>query len=137
MKLDTQNVNEILNDYFAGMVGMTVSHVEPGRSVCHLEITPRHLNAGGVLHGGAQYTLADTSMALAVLAGLEDGLDCATLEIKMTYFKAVSSGAITCETRVIGKGNRVAFLESEVRSGEELIAKASGTFYILRRKPQE
>jgi len=137
MKLDNQNVNEILDDYFAGMIGMTVSLVEPGHTICHLEITPRHLNAGGVLHGGAQYTLADTSMALAVLAGLDDGLDCATLEIKMTYFKAVSEGAITCETRVISKGNRVAFLESDVRSGGELIAKASGSFYILRRKPRE
>ncbi|MCC6156010.1 MAG: PaaI family thioesterase [Candidatus Hydrogenedentes bacterium] len=135
MKLDMQNVNDILADYFAGLVGMTVSLVEPGHSICHLDITPRHLNAGGVLHGGAQYTLADTSMALAVLAGLEDGLDCATLEVKRTYIKAVSSGSVTCETRVVGKGNRIAFLESEVRSDGNLIAKASGTFYILRRKP--
>lgn len=135
MKLDMQNVNDILADYFAGMVGMTVSLVEPGHSICHLEITPRHLNAGGVLHGGAQYTLADTSMALAVLAGLEDGLDCATLEVKMTYIKAVSKGSVTCETRVISQGNRIAFLESEVRSGDDLVAKASGSFYILRRKP--
>ncbi|MFQ5616651.1 MAG: PaaI family thioesterase [Anaerolineales bacterium] len=50
----------------------------------------------------------------------------------MSYLKAVLSGTLTCDTKVIHKGGRIAFLESAVRNGESLVATATGTFAIFR-----
>ncbi len=66
--------------------------------------------------------------ALALL--LDRNELCTTVEIKISYFLAVSSGTLTCDTRIIHKGNRIATLESEVKQGKKLIAKAIGTFLV-------
>ncbi|MBW2142730.1 MAG: PaaI family thioesterase [Deltaproteobacteria bacterium] len=53
---------------------------------------------------------------------------CATVEIKISYFVPVTSGTLTCDTRVVHKGKKIATLESEIRQDETLVAKAIGTF---------
>jgi len=45
-----------------------------------------------------------------------------------------ASGTLVCDTTVINKGRRVAALESEVRNGERLVAKALGTFAIFPQR---
>ncbi|MFQ5616679.1 MAG: PaaI family thioesterase [Anaerolineales bacterium] len=52
--------------------------------------------------------------------------------MKISYLKAVLSGTLTCDTKVIHKGGRIAFPESEVSNGESLVAKATGTFAIFK-----
>ena len=93
-------------------------------------MTPKLHNPGNILHGAVPYTLADTGMAIALMLSLEGGKRFSTLEIKMSYFNAVTEGDIVCTTVVIKRGNRIAFLESEVVNGETVIARASGTYYI-------
>ncbi len=125
-----EQFNQANKHFFPGLVGVEFTCIEPGHTICRLEVTPRCHHPGGVMHGGVPYTLADTGMALAVLSGLSEGQRCATIEIKMTYLKAVINGEITCETRVINKGRRIVFLESDIRNGSGLVAQATGTFYV-------
>ena len=49
----------------------------------------------------------------------------------MGDFKPVTEGTLECETRVLKKGRKLAFLESEVRLEDRAIARASGTFSII------
>jgi acyl-coenzyme A thioesterase PaaI-like protein len=44
----------------------------------------------------------------------------------------VASGRLTCDTRVVHRGKRIAILESEVRNGEQLVAKATGTYSLFK-----
>jgi len=78
------------------------------------------------------YALADQGMGAAVYTLLDEAESCATIEVKIVYIAPVQSGVVECESKVINKGRRVAVLESEVRSGDRLVAKALGTFAILR-----
>lgn len=116
---------------FGQLVGWHFTYVANGTSRCQLEVTPQLLNPHGVLHGGVVYSLADTGMGAALFSLLEDGLSCATAEIKISYFQPVTHGILECETRVLRKGRKLAFLESEVRLGDTTVAKASGTFAII------
>lgn len=102
-----------------------------GVSRCRLAVRPEVLNPHGVLHGGALYTLADNGMGAAVYSRLGEEESCATIEVKIVYLAPVFEGVVDCETRVIQKGKRVAALESEIRSGGRLVAKALGTFAIF------
>ena len=116
---------------FADHVGFTLEPAEPGHSTGRLRIRPEHLNPNGVLHGAALYAMADTGMRAAVFPTLAPGELCATIEVKMTYFKAIVRGEVVCRTVLVNRGKRVAYLESSAYAGEVLLAKASGTYAIF------
>ena len=119
---------------FIKHVGMSVDEVAPGRSRCSITIADQHRNGTGVAHGGVLFTLADTAMGAALFQMLEPGEICATIEIKIGYFKPVFDGTLVCEATVINKGKSVASLEASIKNGDQLVSKASGTFSIFRRK---
>ena len=119
---------------FGELVGLNFTTLQDGFSQCVLEVGEKHLNPHGTLHGGVVYTMMDTGMGAALYTLLSEREGCTTVEIKVTYFKAVLSGPLTCDTKVIHKGGRIAFLESEVRNGDNLVAKATGTFAIFKAR---
>ena len=57
---------------------------------------------------------------------------CATIEIKITYFKAVRDGVLECRTVLVNKGKNIASLESEIMNHEQLVAKAYGSYSIFK-----
>jgi acyl-CoA thioesterase len=119
---------------FIHHVGMKVDEAGPGFSRCSIEIADIHRNGTGVAHGGVLFTLADTAMGAALYSSLEPGEICATIEIKIGYFKPVFEGTLICNATVINKGKSVASLEATIHNGDVLVSKASGTFSIFRRK---
>ncbi|HUR87523.1 MAG TPA: PaaI family thioesterase [Ramlibacter sp.] len=119
---------------FVHHVGMTIDEAVPGRARGSIEISDVHRNGTGVAHGGVLFTLADTCMGAALYNSLDKGEICATIEIKIGYFKPVFDGTLMCEATLLNKGKSVASLEATIRSGDQLVSKASGTFAIFRRK---
>ena len=119
---------------FGDLIGLTFSKLAEGNSQCALDVDGKLLNPHGVLHGGVISSMADTGMGGALYTRLNDGESCATAEIKIAYLRAVTSGTLICDTKVIHRGRRIAFLESEVWNGERLVAKASGTYSIFQAR---
>ena len=116
---------------FGELIGLVFEEVACGTSRCGLEVREKLLNPHGVLHGGAMYSMADTGMGGALYSELEEDELCTTVEIKITYFKPVTGGTLTCDTKVVSRTRRIAALESEILCDGDLVAKASGTFYIF------
>jgi len=116
---------------FAGLIDLKIQSVKSGKSTCSVGFKRDLLNPNNIIHGGVIYSIADTGMGAALASTLGDGEKCATIEVKMMYLKPAGHFDLTCHTEIIKKGHRVAFLESEVFSNNELIAKASGSFAIL------
>ncbi|GAG09908.1 unnamed protein product, partial [marine sediment metagenome] len=112
---------------FGELIGLNFSECSKGYSRCSLEVAEKLLNPHKVLHGGVVYSLADTGMGAALYSELAEDELCATVEIKIAYFAAVTSGTLTCETKVIHRSKRIAALESEIRNDGRLTAKAMGT----------
>jgi len=119
---------------FGELIGLNFSECENGYSRCALEVAEKLLNPHKVLHGGVVYSLADTGMGAALYSELAEDELCATVEIKIAYFAAVTSGTLTCETRVIHRSKRIAALESEIKNDGRLTAKAMGTFSVSKVK---
>ncbi len=116
---------------FAELIGLAFTAVAPGRSRCALTLSPQHLNPHGVVHGAVVFALADTGMGAALYPSLAPGETCATIEIKISYFRPVSRGELVCESTLVNRGRSVAHLDSRVFAGDALIAAASGNFAIL------
>jgi acyl-CoA thioesterase len=117
---------------FADMIGLRFDEYGPDSSTCSLEVTEALLNPHHVAHGGVLYSMADTGMGAALYPSLSEGELCATIEIKIAYFKPVAKGRIVCRTRTTHRGRRTAHLESEIFSGDTLVAKATGSYAIFR-----
>lgn len=119
---------------FGELIGLEFTQSEDGFSRGVLEVEDKHLNPHNVVHGGVIYSMADTGMGGAVYSCLEEDELCATVEIKIVYMAPVSSGRLTCDTRVVHRGKRIALLESEVKNNERLVAKATGTYSLFKTR---
>jgi acyl-CoA thioesterase len=119
---------------FAERIGLNFTKWDKGYSQGVLKAEKGLMNPHGVLHGAVIYAMADTGMGLALYTLLDEDELCSTVEIKINYFDAVTTGTLLCDTHVIHKGKRIAALESTVMIGERLVAKATGTYYIFQRR---
>lgn len=116
---------------YADLIGLKIDEMEEGHSQCSLVVDEKLLNPNHVVHGAVIYSLADTGMGAAVSTSLKEGEICATIEIKINYYRAVKTGTMSCTTKIINRGKSVANLESEIVCGGELVAKANGHYSIF------
>ncbi len=116
---------------FARLVGLTFP--EGVETQCTLAIDEKVLNVYGTVHGGAISTLADVSMGYALFDHLREDERLTTVEMKINYVAAVSSGTLTAEAKLISRTRNLAVLESRIECGDRIVAKAIGTFYISRK----
>lgn len=122
---------------FFGLMGIDVAEIGDGRAVLRMDVRPDMANGVGWLQGGIPVAVADEAMALALYTKLEDGEGIATISESTTFIKGTRSGTILAEGRVIKKGRRVAFMESEVRLDDEaktLLSRTTAAFAVTRDK---
>lgn len=91
------------NDRFATeMCGCEVLEAGPGHAVCSFNIVPTHLNAQGHIMGGAIFTLADFSLAIACNIGNSPTVAvCNTIEFLSTA--KGSTLVATCDAHKSGR----------------------------------
>lgn len=77
---------------FAAALGITLTAAAAQRATGELRCTPERCTAGGILHGGAVMTLADTVGAVCAYLNLPDGAATATIESKTNFFRGVRAG---------------------------------------------
>lgn len=78
---------------FADHIALTVVQQAAGSSRCELVVAPAHLNPHGVVHGAVIFALADTGMGAALYPALTEGESCATIEVKINFYRPVGEGA--------------------------------------------
>lgn len=116
---------------FAALVGLR--HVSHGAGTSRFEVQTgeQHFNPQGVVHGGLAFALADTGTGSALWTLLERGEGCATIEMKISYLKPPKPGRLVCDSRVLHREGNIATIESEVRSGDDVIARALALYAIF------
>lgn len=94
----------------------------------------RHYNPIGSVHGGYLAALLDSAVGCAIHAKLPAGQGYTTLELKVSYHRAVTkrTGPIRAEGKVIQLGRRAAFAEAQIVDLEgRLYASASTTCLVF------
>ena len=130
----TQLPEELPRSALMDMIGGELEAWEEGRVVMSIKLEDRHMNPGGVLHGGVLTTLMDeaTAHTIATVRGLESPL--ATVDMNVSFLSAARPGdELQCEARTLRVGSAVAFAEAEVRrrGRDDLVAKGRFTYTIL------
>ena len=114
-------------------LGLRIAEQGAGRCLSVLAVGPHVHNRYRVVHGGALFTLADGTMSEALFSLLEPGENCSTIENKINYLRPAGAGELRCEARVLHCGRTTAVVEAAIRSGEQLVAVAQGSYAVQRR----
>ncbi len=130
----TQLPEELPRSALMDMIGGELDAWEEGRAVMSIKLEDRHMNPGGVVHGGVLTTLMDeaTAHTIATVRGLEAPL--ATVDMNVSFLSGARPGdELECEARALRIGRAVAFSEAEVRrrGRGDLVAKGRFTYVIL------
>lgn len=123
----------------AALVDMRLAHVEPG--LVRFVATPAefHYNPIGSVHGGIAATLLDSALGCSVHSTLPAGRGYTTLEIKITYIRAltVATGPVTAEAKIIHSGRQMAAAEGRlVDATGRLYATGTTTCLVFDLAPE-
>jgi len=104
---------------FAEWLGVTITELAPDRAVLALPYRPEHLNARGVLNGGASASMLTMAGILAAWTGvdLDADLDLRCVDLAVQYLTAATEEDVVAEARVLRRGHAVVFLEARLGSG--------------------
>ncbi len=116
------------NDRYAKENGIRVVEIRPGFARTEMTVASRHLNAVGILQGGALFTLADLAFAAA---SNSHGVVAVACQADVTWFKAVESGTLTAVAEEIVRTRKLSTCVVRVTDQHEgLVALFKGVAYI-------
>ena len=126
---------------FTQSLGFRTVGMQDGAFVIELALERRHMSRAERVHGGVLFALLDTALGRAVIEELPPGRGCATVEIKINYFRPVQYGTVRAAGRGVQKTRSLAYAEGDVVNEEgKLLARATGTFFLtetLRQPDRE
>ena len=129
--MDLDELKDYTNQKNAYMIhsGITVLTVAPDRVTAQAVIGPNSLNAGGGLHGGVYFTLADASSGVL---GRADGRKYVTECADIRFLKGVSEGVITANAVLIRRGRRSCVVQVDITDeGGTLLALFTANFACI------
>ncbi|GAC1339556.1 MAG: PaaI family thioesterase [Myxococcales bacterium] len=103
---------------FSAACGVELEEAGPREVRARLDWSPERCTAGGVLHGGALMTLADSAGALCAFLNLPPGATTTTLESKTNFLRAVRKGTARAVARPLHVGRSVIVVQTELRDDD-------------------
>jgi uncharacterized protein (TIGR00369 family) len=120
---------------FEDHVGLTIEVADAGEARLTLPFRVCLANGGGVMHGGALVTLADTAVAMAIKSILPPGTTFATTQLETRFLAPVQVGTVVALARVRGPEGRTFHGEAELRdSSGTLVAEFRSLFRVARNQ---
>ena len=103
---------------FAERLGIDVDSATREEVRGSVQWTEDLCTAGGVMHGGALVTLADSLGAICAFLNLPEGASTSTIESKTNFFRAVRNGRVSCRARPLHVGRSSIVVQSELSDDE-------------------
>lgn len=140
-QLNPQHISKVLklinqSPYFQ-LLNMELRDMRESYAKVVVDLKRKHLNAFGGVHGGAYASLADTAAYWALYCSLPEDAGFITLDLNVDNLRAVNSGTIVAEGRVIKQGRSVCLCEAEARdeNGKLLVHCLSKQFLSPTLQP--
>ena len=111
---------------FARQLGIVVDEASADRVVARLDWAPHLCTAGGVMHGGALMSLADTAGALVTFLGLPEGAATATITSTSQLFRPVTSGTVRAVAVPVHRGRTTVTAQTSLfDASDRLVAQTT------------
>ncbi|PLX78951.1 MAG: PaaI family thioesterase [Desulfuromonas sp.] len=119
---------------FEDLLEMTIESAEAGRARLRMPFLVKHAQGGGVMHGGALTSLADTAVAMAIKSLLPPESFFATTELTMRFLASVKQGEVIAEAVVHGPEGRTFIGEADLINDGVTVATFRSVFKLRRPK---
>ena len=120
-----------------GHLGIRINEAAKDRLVGEMDADARHLNAGGVVHGGALAAFADDLGGALASLNAPKGYRTATIESKTNIFRACTPGRLTGIAVPVHVGRRTLVLQTSIyRADGKLAAMMIQTQMVVPREPK-
>lgn len=118
---------------FARLLGLEFVGAERGSAAFALDAREDLMRMGGILHGGAVFSLLDTAAACAVHTLLGPGDRTVTVDLTVHFLRPFGSGRLHARARVLRAGRRIAFLSVEATDPTGVLIATATTTYAIQR----
>jgi acyl-CoA thioesterase len=131
-----QKIKEFFKkDAFAESCGIELLEVSQGCAKAKMNITPSHLNGVGTVQGGAIFTLADFTFAVA---SNSHGTVAVAINVNISFVKAVNKGVLYAQAKETSINPKIATYDVRVTDqNDSLIAIFEGMVYRKEKKLEE
>jgi 1,4-dihydroxy-2-naphthoyl-CoA hydrolase len=118
---------------YTGFLGLEILSASPDEVRSRLAWSADKCTAGGMLHGGALMSLADSAGGLLALLNLPaEARGTATIESKTNFFAPLAAGHVHGVSRALHKGRRTIVVDTELRDDAgKLLARVTQTQAVL------
>ena len=114
-------------DQYAKLSGIEIVSVTAGHAVAKMPVQPCHLNALGVVQGGAIFTLADLAFGAACNSC---GVVTLAINASITFMKAVTTGTLTATARELDSNSKLGTYTVDITDEQgNLVAVFQGLAY--------
>jgi uncharacterized protein (TIGR00369 family) len=135
-----KRIREIVSTspYFE-LLSMELVDVGLGYSSLEIDVTQKHLQPFGMVHGGVFSSIIDAAAFWAIYPGLEDpAAGMTTVDLKLNYLAPAASGKLIARGRQIKVGRTLGYAEAQVvNQDEKILAHGTSTVIILPGKAIE
>jgi 1,4-dihydroxy-2-naphthoyl-CoA hydrolase len=100
---------------FAVATGVEIDEASAAAVRGRLAWTADRCTIGGLLHGGAVMTLADSVGAVCAFLNLPQGASTSTIESKTNFFRGVRDGEIVATAQPLHVGRTTIVVQTDVR----------------------
>lgn len=115
---------------YASLLGINFEDAARGTAILSMSARPELERFGGIMHGGALASLADTASAFAVLSTLAPEEQTVTVDLTLHYLRPVTEGKLTAHARVVRAGRRVATVSVEIFNESGALVLTALTTYL-------
>jgi uncharacterized protein (TIGR00369 family) len=136
-KLNPEHISAVANGvnhcpYFS-LLSMGIVSLGPGRSLLKIEVSEKHLQPYGLVHGGVYSSLIDAACFWASYTEVEEPAGLTTVEMKLNYLAPASNGIFMAEGEVIKTGKSICLSKAVIKDGENgrLLAYGTATMMVL------
>ena len=131
------DVQQRIDEFFPGTIGIRITEAFPDRVVAAVDVTRGLCTVPGVMHGGAVMALADTLGGVATSLNIQPGYGTTTIESKTNFFApGVEGTTVTAECVPLHRGRRTMVWETRVLGADgRLLAKVTQTQIVLEPRP--
>lgn len=120
---------------FAATVGIEVDSATPEAVTGRMPWAPERCTAGGILHGGALMTLADSIGAVCAFLNLPEGATTSTIESKTNFFRGVRQGTVHATATVLHAGRTTIVVQTALADDDgRLVAQVTQTQAVLHSR---
>jgi uncharacterized protein (TIGR00369 family) len=99
-----------------------------------LRLARPHTNARGLIHGGLIASLADNAMGYSCAQTIGSGSSLVTISLSVDFTGSAEIGQwLAVESDVLRTGSTICFAQSLIRADDDVIARASGTYRVVKK----